>query len=91
MTIQETPFADAVVEGPTDLVVVDPNRAGLRPQGVASALAMGAERILYVACSLEALARDLGGLGMYRLTAVRLADLFPHTEHVEVLALLQRG
>jgi 23S rRNA (uracil1939-C5)-methyltransferase len=87
--VHHTPFA--AVDLPTpDLLIVDPNRAGLRAEGRARVLALGPPRILYVACGLEALARDLDGLPGYRVRDLRLADLFPHTGHVEVLALLER-
>ena len=74
-------------------MVVDPPRAGLQASGVARVLATGPKRLLYVACDAESLARDLPALlgNGYRLTAVRLCDLFPHTEHVELIAMLQRG
>ena len=47
-------------------------------------------RILYVACAADSLARDLGVLcaNGYRVTAARLCDLFPHTEHVELVVRL---
>ena len=50
-------------------------------------------RLVYVACAAEALQRDLAPLtaGGYRVTAMRLCDLFPHTEHVELVACLERG
>ncbi|HEB52125.1 MAG TPA: 23S rRNA (uracil-5-)-methyltransferase RumA, partial [bacterium] len=51
------------------------------------------ERILHVACNAESLRADLSGLsaGGYRLAAIRLCDLIPHTEHVELVALLERA
>ncbi len=48
--------------------------------------------MLYVSCEAESLARDLGPLlhNGYHLTAARLCDLFPHTEHTELVVMLDR-
>jgi 23S rRNA (uracil1939-C5)-methyltransferase len=87
--VREEPFGSVPLPA-CDVLVVDPPRAGLGDQGTAAVLAARAPRVLVVACSLESLARDLASLhGTYRTTAVRLCDLFPHTDHVETLALLE--
>lgn len=85
-------FPTAKLPARPDLLIVDPPRSGLMAAGVARALAIAPARLLYVACAADALARDLAPLtaGGYRLAAVRLCDLFPHTEHVELVALLER-
>ena len=88
--IVESAFDSAVLERSADLLVVDPTRAGLGVAGCAHVGELGPPRVLYVACGIEALARDLGRLPEYRLEKVQLADLFPHTDHVEILALLRR-
>lgn len=76
---------------PSDLAVLDPPRAGLMERGAAAVLAAAPPRVLLVSCALESLARDLAALTPhYRVRAVRLCDLFPHTEHVEALTLLER-
>jgi tRNA/tmRNA/rRNA uracil-C5-methylase (TrmA/RlmC/RlmD family) len=44
-----------------------------------------------VSCSLASLARDLDRLAAtHRVARLRLCDLFPHTEHVEAVTLLER-
>ncbi len=74
-----------------DLLVADPPRAGLLETGAAAIVAAAPPRVLLVSCSLESLARDLAALTPhYRVTASRLCDLFPHTEHIEALTLLER-
>ena len=74
-----------------DVLVVDPPRAGLQEIGCAAVIAAKPPRVLLVSCSLESLARDLALLHEhYRTVAVRLCDLFPHTEHVEAVTLLER-
>lgn len=92
VTVQRTAFAGATLPQGVDLCVVDPPRSGLQSAGVAVVLRAAPRRVLHVACSVDALARDLGELtaGGYRVTAVRVCDLFPHTEHVEVLTMLER-
>lgn len=76
---------------PCDLMVLDPPRAGLQGPGADAVLAAAPARLLLVSCSLESLARDLGPLAArYRVAALRLCDLFPHTEHVEAVTLLER-
>ncbi|MFO0418305.1 MAG: hypothetical protein ACK53T_02750 [Planctomycetota bacterium] len=74
-----------------DLLVADPPRAGLMAAGAAAILQAAPPRVLLVSCALDALARDLAALATeYRVAQVRLCDLFPHTEHVETVTLLER-
>ncbi|MCA8948644.1 MAG: class I SAM-dependent RNA methyltransferase [Planctomycetes bacterium] len=75
-----------------DLLIADPPRAGLGEAGAAAVLAASPPRVLLVSCALAALARDLAALTpTYRVRALRLCDLFPHTDHVEALTLLERA
>lgn len=74
-----------------DLVLLDPPRAGAREVlgGVARSRP---RRIVYVSCHPGTLARDVGHLVHdhgYRLRAAGIADMFPHTAHVESLACLE--
>ncbi len=88
--VREQPFGASPLPA-CDLLVADPPRAGLMEQGAAAVLAAAPPRLLLVSCSLDSLARDLKALhGRYRIEALRLCDLFPHTEHVEGLTLLAR-
>lgn len=76
-----------------DAVVLDPPRSGAGRAVVTAICARSPERVVYVACDPAALARDLriaAGQG-YRLTDVRAFDLFPHTHHVECVAVLRRA
>jgi 23S rRNA (uracil1939-C5)-methyltransferase len=72
-------------------IVLDPPRAGAK--GIESGLAaLNSETILYVSCNPATLARDLAGLSKhgYKLRTVQPIDLFPHTFHVETLAVMGR-
>ena len=72
-------------------IVLDPPRAGAK--GIERNLAsLGAEKILYVSCNPATLARDLSALARhsYKLSFVQPIDLFPHTFHVETLAVMIR-
>ena len=86
------PFAHARFAAEPDLMVVDPPRSGLGDAGIARVLKARPARLLYVACEAASLAHDLGPLvgNGYRVTAARLCDLFPHTEHVELVVMLDR-
>ena len=75
-----------------DRILIDPPRSGA--QEVVRHLAnAGAERILYVSCNPSTLARDAGELVErgYRLVRAGVMDMFPHTTHVESMALFERG
>jgi 23S rRNA (uracil1939-C5)-methyltransferase len=72
-------------------IVLDPPRAGAK--GIEHDLAaLGGEKILYVSCNPTTLARDVAGLAQhgYTLENVQPIDLFPHTFHVETVAVLRR-
>ena len=76
----------------TDLIVLDPPRAGLAP-GAATRLAkMGAARITYVSCEPPTLARDLADIlqAGYEIRSIDLFDLFPQTFHMETVVKLER-
>lgn len=75
-----------------DVIVVDPPRKGCDPRLLETILAMKPERVVYVSCNPSTLARDLRVLedGGYKTVEVTPVDMFPHTVHVESVALLQR-
>ena len=85
-----TPRAINDCVAPGDLVVLDPPRTGLA-KGVADALIRRApRRLVYVSCDAATFARDLALLsaGGFHLRDLRVFDVFPMTEHVELVAVL---
>lgn len=72
--------------------ILDPPRKGL-DQGLTHILTTSAiERIIYVSCNPQTLKRDIELLKpRYRLTSLQGFDMFPHTDHIECVAVLKRG
>jgi 23S rRNA (uracil1939-C5)-methyltransferase len=76
-----------------DIVLLDPPRAGAR-EVLPVAVASRPRRIAYVSCHPGSLARDAGILVRehgYRLATAGIMDMFPHTSHVESIALFERA
>jgi 23S rRNA (uracil1939-C5)-methyltransferase len=79
--------------GRPDVVVVDPPRAGLSGKAVRGLARLDAPRIVYVSCNPTTLAgnvKELVGEWGYHLERVQPVDMFPHTPHVEAVALLTK-
>jgi 23S rRNA (uracil1939-C5)-methyltransferase len=81
------------MRGGFDQVLLDPPRVGARE--VLSAVAhLAPRRVVYISCHTGSLARDLGVLTHelgFRLRAAGVLDMFPHTTHVESVAVLDRA
>jgi 23S rRNA (uracil1939-C5)-methyltransferase len=76
-----------------DVVLVDPPRRGLDPVLLEALVATPPARLVYMACGLDSLGRDLAGLqqpGGLVLRGIEVFDFFPFTEHVETLVWLDR-
>ncbi|MDD5583678.1 MAG: 23S rRNA (uracil(1939)-C(5))-methyltransferase RlmD, partial [Candidatus Omnitrophica bacterium] len=75
----------------TDVLIVDPPRAGLSPAALKLIVDQNTSKILYISCNPATLARDLGILkNRYKIARIASFDLFPHTSHLESLALLEK-
>ena len=74
-----------------DLLVVNPPRRGIGEQLAGRIEASGVERVLYSSCNPRTLAADLTHLPSMRVARARLFDMFPHTDHAEVLVELVRA
>jgi 23S rRNA (uracil-5-)-methyltransferase RumA len=73
-------------------IVLDPPRGGIAPKTLRKVIALSAPRIVYVSCNPSTQARDTIDLmeAGYRLIKMSLVDQFPHTSHVETVALFER-
>lgn len=85
--VSQAPWAGCEYE----LVLLDPPRAGAR-EVLPVLVASRPRRIVYISCHAGTLARDAGLLVNehgYRLVAAGIMDMFPHTSHVESIALFE--
>lgn len=76
--------------GKPDLLITDPPRAGMHAKVVQMLLQLEAPRMVYVSCNPATQARDLNLLHeKYDVLKVQPVDMFPHTHHIESVALLE--
>jgi len=76
--------------GKPEVMIVDPPRAGMHPDVVATILRAAPKRIVYVSCNPASQARDIAMMSeKYKVTAVQPVDMFPHTQHVENICKLE--
>lgn len=75
-----------------DLVLLDPARPGAL-EVMGHVVKLSPKRVVYVSCNPVTLARDSQVLvkGGYRLVRLGMLDMFPHTGHLESMALFERG
>ncbi|OYU94447.1 MAG: 23S rRNA (uracil(1939)-C(5))-methyltransferase RlmD [Bacteroidetes bacterium B1(2017)] len=78
------------LHGRPDVVITDPPRAGMHEDVIAQLLQVRPKRIVYVSCNPATQARDIALLtDVYEVKKVQPVDMFPHTHHVENIALLE--
>jgi len=78
--------------GRIETIVLDPPRAGISPKTLRKVIRLGAERLVYVSCNPATQARDIATLSEYGYTmkSLRLVDQFPHTAHIEAIAVFEK-
>lgn len=77
--------------GRPEVIITDPPRAGMHQDVIDTILFAAPQRIVYVSCNPATQARDLQLLDAdYKVTKVQPVDMFPHTQHVENVVLLER-
>jgi len=76
--------------GKPEVIITDPPRAGMHAKVVEEILKIGAQRVVYVSCNPATQARDVELLSTrYQVELIQPVDMFPHTHHVENIALLR--
>ncbi len=87
----------AEAEEKVDVVFMDPPRNGSTEEFMDALLRLYPERVVYISCNPETLARDLeyltgkGQKGKYRVMEITPVDMFPYTDNIENVCLLQRS
>jgi 23S rRNA (uracil1939-C5)-methyltransferase len=82
--------AHAALIADTDFVIADPPRKGLDAELVSALRQTPPRCFAYVSCDIDSFERDAGLLlESFRLVSLEVFDLFPHTEHVETLAVFE--
>ncbi len=75
-----------------DAILADPPRKGLEEKTREALLRSGASRFVYVSCHPASLARDARALaGAWHLESLKPVDLFPHTRHIECVAVFGKA
>tara|TARA_A100001011_G_scaffold6535_1_gene7494 strand:+ start:10990 stop:12396 length:1407 start_codon:yes stop_codon:yes gene_type:complete len=77
--------------GVADVVITDPPRNGMHPDVVKQLLELAPDKIVYVSCNNATQARDLNLMKeKYKLSKCRAVDMFPQTQHIENVVLLEK-
>jgi len=75
-----------------DVMIIDPPRSGMHPTTVNDVITLSPEKIVYVSCNPTTQVRDIKLMveAGYKLIKIRPVDMFPHTFHIENVALLKK-
>lgn len=75
------------------VLLMDPPRAGSTEEFLSAAVRLAPERIVYISCNPQTQVRDLEFLQKHGFVvrAVQPVDMFPHTDHIETIALISRA
>uniref|UniRef100_UPI0037C94585 methyltransferase domain-containing protein n=1 Tax=Nocardioides terrisoli TaxID=3388267 RepID=UPI0037C94585 len=85
-----TAYAIAAATSP-DLVVVNPPRRGIGPELAGWLDQSTVGHVIYSSCNATTLARDLAAMPAFQVSRARMFDMFPQTDHYEVMVLLERS
>lgn len=85
--LDSTHFAVEKAQIP-ELVLVNPPRRGIGKELCDYLSRMAPGYIIYSSCNAQTMVKDIAALANYRVEKIQLFDMFPHTEHYEVLTLL---
>ena len=76
--------------GKADVIITDPPRDGMHKDVINQLLELNTSKILYISCNPQTQARDLALLNeTYKVVISQAVDMFPHTQHVENIVLLE--
>lgn len=75
-----------------DVMIIDPPRSGMHPTTVSDVISLSPEKIVYVSCNPTTQVRDIKLMveAGYKLIKIKPVDMFPHTFHIENVALLMK-
>jgi len=76
-----------------DVIIIDPPRSGMHKNTVADVVKLSPKKLVYVSCNPASQVRDIRMMvdNGYKLIKIRPIDMFPHTFHIENVALLIKG
>lgn len=76
-----------------DVIIIDPPRSGMHPATVNDVIKLFPQKIVYVSCNPATQVRDIKLMAAagYKLVKIRPIDMFPHTYHIENIALLSKN
>jgi 23S rRNA (uracil1939-C5)-methyltransferase len=79
-----------LTNGKPDIIITDPPRSGMHEKVVKQILAASPEKLVYISCNPATQARDISLMtDKYQVVEVQPVDMFPHTQHVENVVLLE--
>lgn len=76
-----------------DLAVINPPRSGLSDRVIRAILRLAPKKIIYSSCNINSLGQNLQDLSAagYKIDFIEPFDFFPHTPHVECLAVIKKA
>ncbi|MFA7287832.1 MAG: 23S rRNA (uracil(1939)-C(5))-methyltransferase RlmD [Melioribacteraceae bacterium] len=85
-----TPLIQGMGLKKPNVIIADPPRSGMNPKTITNILELAPGKLVYISCNPATQARDIKLLveGGYKLIKIRPVDMFPHTYHIENVALL---